>query len=66
MGNLGMPELIVVLLIALVLFGANRLPEIGRSIGRSIQEFKKGIAGLSEEAKTPESPKETKTEIRQG
>lgn len=52
MGNLGMPELIVILLIALVLFGANRLPEIGRSIGRSIQEFKKGIASITEEPKS--------------
>ena len=52
MGNLGMPELIVILLIALVLFGANRLPEIGKSIGRSIQEFKKGLSGLADEPKS--------------
>jgi len=61
LGNLGMPELIVILLIALVLFGANRLPEIGRSIGRSILEFKKGMAGLTEEPKSdPHVKSETK------
>ena len=37
----GLGELLVVLLICLVLFGASRLPEIGRSLGRGIQEFKK-------------------------
>lgn len=41
MFNLGMGELVVILLIVLVLFGAAKLPEIARSLGRSIQEFKK-------------------------
>ncbi len=44
MFGLGMPELLVLLLIVLVLFGAGRLPEIGLSIGKAIRGFKKGIA----------------------
>ena len=41
--NVGFPELLVILLIVLLLFGAARLPEIARSLGKSIQEFKKGV-----------------------
>ncbi|HXG55066.1 MAG TPA: twin-arginine translocase TatA/TatE family subunit [Vicinamibacterales bacterium] len=40
MGSLGIPELIIILLIILVLFGASRLPEIGRGIGKGIKNFK--------------------------
>ena len=39
-GSLGVPELIVILLIILVLFGASRLPEIGRGFGKGIRNFK--------------------------
>ncbi len=41
MFGIGFQELVVVLLICLLLFGASRLPEIGRALGRGIQEFKK-------------------------
>jgi len=41
MFRFGMGELVVVLLIALVLFGASKVPEIGRSLGKAIKEFKK-------------------------
>jgi len=40
-GSLGMGELLVIFLIALVLFGPKRLPELGRSLGKSIAEFKR-------------------------
>lgn len=43
MGKIGMPELILILVIFVLLFGAQRLPEIGASIGRAIREFKKSI-----------------------
>lgn len=42
-GSLGLPEMLVVLLILMLIFGANRLPELGRGIGRGIRNFKEGI-----------------------
>lgn len=42
MPNLGMPELIIILVVILLLFGARKLPDLARSLGRSINEFKKG------------------------
>ena len=61
MFNFGMGELVVVLLIVLVLFGASRLPEIARSLGKSIKEFKnagKEIQNDIEEATKDEDKKE--------
>ena len=43
MGRLGLPELLVVLAIVIIIFGANRLPEIGRGIGNAIKNFKSSI-----------------------
>jgi sec-independent protein translocase protein TatA len=44
-GNIGPLEIIVVLIIALVVFGPKRLPELGRSLGRGIREFRGSIGG---------------------
>ena len=49
--NLGPTELIIILVIGILLFG-RKLPEIGRSVGKSIVEFKKGMKGIEEEVNT--------------
>lgn len=51
MFGLGLPEILLILVIALLIFGAARLPEIGRSLGKALSEFKKGTKELSDEAK---------------
>jgi sec-independent protein translocase protein TatA len=43
-GRLGLPELVVILFIIIMIFGANRLPEIGRGIGKGIRNFKESNA----------------------
>jgi len=55
--NLGAPELLIILLVVLLLFGASRLPKLARSLGQASKEFK---AGISEGAK--EDSEETKTD----
>lgn len=49
--DVGGPEILIVLLVALLLFGSQRLPELARNLGKSIREFKKATAGLEEELK---------------
>jgi sec-independent protein translocase protein TatA len=49
MPNIGLPEILIVLVIALIVFGPKRLPEMGRSLGRGIREFKNSVTGQDEE-----------------
>ena len=48
MPNVGAPELIVILVIALIVLGPKRLPEVGRSVGKGMREFKESLAGNDE------------------
>ena len=57
MFGLGYQELLIIRVIVLVLFGANRLPELARSLGSSVKEFKKGVSEASKEETTP-APKD--------
>jgi len=43
MFGIGMPELLIILVVALIVFGPNKLPEVGKSMGRAVREFKKAI-----------------------
>jgi sec-independent protein translocase protein TatA len=45
-GSIGMPELIIILVIALIIFGPRKLPELGKSLGRSLNEFKRASTDL--------------------
>ena len=47
MYSIGIPELVLILVIALVVFGPGKLPEIGRAVGKGLQEFKKATSELS-------------------
>jgi sec-independent protein translocase protein TatA len=56
MSNIGAPEIILLLLVALLLFGAKRLPEIGRSLGSGMREFKDSVTGTTKVETTAELP----------
>jgi sec-independent protein translocase protein TatA len=57
--GIGAPELIIILVIMLLLFGAKRLPEMAKSIGKSTREFKKGMnEAVSEDAEEDKEEKE--------
>lgn len=58
-GNFGFTELLMVLVIVLVLFGARRVPEIGASIGKGIREFKRNINDVDRQINAPERDSRT-------
>lgn len=57
-GNLGAGEIILILLVILLLFGAKKIPELARGIGKGMSEFKKGLKDVEDEIKSAD--KETK------
>ena len=56
MPNVGATEIVLLLLLALLLFGARRLPEIGRSLGRGMREFKDAVTGKDDDEPDRELP----------
>ena len=56
--QIGLPEVLLILAVLLLLFGAKKLPELARSLGRSTKEFK---SGMHEGAEDPTAPTETTT-----
>jgi len=56
-GNLGFGELMIILVIVLVLFGAKRIPEISASFGKGIREFKKNVNEVERSITEPETPR---------
>ncbi len=63
LNNLGGWEMIIILLIALLLFG-RRLPEVGKSLGKGIVEFKKGLKGIEEDIETQSSRRDDRRDER--
>ncbi len=50
MGRIGMSELVIILVVVLLLFGAKRLPEIGQAIGKALKEFKKATSDTPDDS----------------
>ncbi len=51
MPSLGLPELVIILVVALIIFGPGKLPDIGKAVGKAIREFKQAASGLEDTAK---------------
>ncbi len=61
--NIGIPGLIIILVLALIIFGPKKLPELGRAVGQTLREFKSSTKGLMEdEAETVKELSKTTTE----
>jgi sec-independent protein translocase protein TatA len=59
-GSLGVPELLIILLIVIIIFGANKLPQLGKGIGQGLRNFKESVKG--EEPPPPPPPAGPKTQ----
>ena len=57
MPEIGIAGLVVILVVALLIFGPKRLPEIGRSLGKGMREFKDSITGSDDKAELPAPPR---------
>jgi sec-independent protein translocase protein TatA len=63
MFGLGIQELLVILVIALVIFGPSKLPQIGSGLGKAIRDFKKGVSGDDAEESSKEAKKEASKDL---
>lgn len=58
LGGIGAQELLLILLVLLLLFGAKKIPEIAKGLGKSVSEFKKGMRDIEDEIKKEDLKKE--------
>ncbi len=65
MGSIGMPELIIIFLVVLLLFGSKRLPELAKGLGKGMREFKKATRGLRDELDISEIEQDFKKDMNQ-
>lgn len=61
MGPFGPTELIIILILALIIFGPGKLPDVGKAIGRSVREFKRAVSGAEDESDASPGGKATGT-----
>lgn len=66
MRSLGLPELVVILVIILLLFGANKIPQLMRGMGQGLKEFKKGMKDDDDEKKGGAAPEAVKGTMEKG
>ncbi|MDP4115220.1 MAG: twin-arginine translocase TatA/TatE family subunit [Bacteroidota bacterium] len=59
-GNLGTGELIIIVLVLVLLFGAKKIPELAQGLGKGMKEFKKSLKDVEDEIKSEDSKKESK------
>ncbi len=64
MFGIGMPELMIILVIIMVIFGANKLPQMGAGLAKGIRNFKKGIDGKDETDTTPKRIEDGSKEVK--
>ena len=57
-GNLGAVEIILILLVVLILFGAKKIPELAKGLGKGMSEFKKGVKDVEDEIKSADKDSE--------
>ena len=60
MGMIGTPEIIVIVLVVLLLFGGRKIPELMRGLGKGVKEFKNASSGLTEDEEKPDKKEENK------
>ena len=65
MGSLGTPEIILIALVVLVLFGAKRIPEFMQGLGKGVREFRKAARDIQGEIEKPDEPKKIDTTTKQ-
>lgn len=64
-GNLGAPEIILIIIVILILFGAKKIPELAKGIGKGMKEFKKAVKEVEEDINLDDSNDNKETENKQ-